>query len=220
MLDRRSLIAGGLVAGGSWFWPFPAIATTANLYFEARRNGDPIGHHAVRFSEKEGRLIVDIEISLAVTFAFIPLYRYQHENREVWTDGRLLRLDSKTDDDGDEHWVSARADGNEILVDSSAGRIDVPRDTLPTSYWNEEMLTRDVWLDTQAGVLRRSRVEVLPPGPIVAAGREVEANRYRLAGDIDCELWYHKGRWSKLLFTASDGSTIDYLLLASSPDAP
>jgi hypothetical protein len=36
------------------------------------------------------------------------------------------------------------------------------------------------------------------------------AKRYELTGDIDCNIWYRDGRWVKLRFQASDGSTIDY----------
>ena len=106
------------------------------------------------------------------------------------------------------------------MVESSSGKRALPRDTLPTSYWNEGMLTRGAWLDSQSGELVRSEVEALPAEPIVAAGSTVEANRYRLVGAIDCELWYDQGRWSKLRFVAADDSIIDYLLLPSSPVAP
>jgi Domain of unknown function (DUF6134) len=218
-LDRRGLLLGAAAVGGSLAWPLPALAAVSDLYFEARRDGSPIGHHAVRFSEQAGRLSVDIEISLTVTFAFIPVYRYRHRNREVWADDQLVRLDSKTDDDGVRSWVSVRADGDRLLVDGSAGRSEVPRETIPTSYWHERTVTQEAWLDTQAGRLVRSKVEAMPAEPILAAGRMVQAKRYRLVGAINCDLWYHEGRWSKLRFVAKDGSTIEYVLLAAPPVA-
>lgn len=219
-LDRRGLLLGAAASAGSLAWPLPALAAVSDLYFEARRDGSPIGHHAVRFSEEAGRLSVDIEISLAVTFAFIPVYRYRHRNREVWADDKLVRLDSKTDDDGVRSWVSVRADGNRLLVDGSAGSSEVPRGTIPTSYWHEDTVTQEAWLDTQAGRLVRSKVEAMPAEPILAAGRTVQAKRYRLDGAINCDLWYHEGRWSKLRFVAKDGSTIEYVLLAAAPVGP
>jgi hypothetical protein len=71
-LGRRGLLLGA-VATGILAWPGPVRAAPQDLYFEAHRDGDPIGHHAVRFSEQGGRLIVDIEIRLTRTFAFIPV---------------------------------------------------------------------------------------------------------------------------------------------------
>jgi Domain of unknown function (DUF6134) len=211
-LQRRSLILGAITTGGSLLTAVPSRAAPAALRFEARRDGDPIGHHTVSFDQRAARLIVEIEISLTVTFAFIPVFRYRHRNREVWADGRLVALDSKTDDDGAMHRVSAQADGRQLLVEGTGGRLTLPGDTLPTSYWNDATVTRQAWLNTQDGRLVRSTVEALPPEPILAAGRTVEAEHYRLAGDIDCDLWYQAGRWSKLRFVTSDGSTIDYLL--------
>ncbi|MGI9501349.1 MAG: DUF6134 family protein, partial [Geminicoccaceae bacterium] len=84
VLNRRSLIAGTLAAGSGLACPPLSWASGNGLFFEARRNGDPIGHHAVSFTEDSERLIGDVEISLTVTFAFIPVYRYRHQNREVW----------------------------------------------------------------------------------------------------------------------------------------
>ena len=82
------------------------------------------------------------------------------------------------------------------------------------------MVAQGAWLDTQSGRLVRSEVKALPAEPIVAAGRTVEASRYRLAGEIDCELWYDRGHWSKLRFAAPDDSVIDYALLPSGAAAP
>jgi hypothetical protein len=166
-LGRRSLLLGAAI--GILAWPGSARAAREDLYFEAHRDGDPIGHHAVRFSEHAARLIVDIEIRLTRTFAFIPVYRYRHQNREVWAD---------------------------------------------------DTVRQSAWLDVEAGRLVRSEIEALPAERIFAAGRTVQAERYRLTGAIACDLWYHQGRWSKHRFVASDGSTIDYVLLATAPAAP
>ena len=211
---------GAIAAGGSLAWPLSSRAAGDDLYFEARRDGRPIGHHAVRFSEEEGRLIVDIEISLTLTFAFIPVYRYRHQNREVWAGDTLIRLDAKTDDDGVRSWVSARADGGRLLVDGSAGRSEMPHETFPASYWHRDTVSQEAWLDIRSGHLVRSKVEAMPAEPIFAAGRTVQAEHYRLTGAIACDLWYHEGRWSKHRFVASEGSTVEYVLLAASPSAP
>lgn len=216
-IRRRALIRGGLAGACGLIWPLPGRSEPRpTLLFEAFRDGDPIGYHRVAFARQGDRLMVEIEISLTVTFAFIPVYRYRHRNREVWVDGRLRALDSSTDDDGTSYRVTARAEGDRLRVDGADGRLLLPGDLLPTSYWQEAMVTRDVWLDTQHGRPLRASVEAMPPEPILAAGRTVEATRYRLAGEFDCEVWYHEGRWSKLRFAASDGSIIDYRLEAGS----
>jgi hypothetical protein len=210
---RRQALCGIGSAMALSLLPAPLVARPAppDFHFFARRNGERIGHHQVGFIRDGEHLQVDVDIQFDVTFAFIPLYRYRHHNRELWRGNRLIELKSQTDDDGAAHWVRAVARGDRLLVESSAGARDLPADTASTSYWNEAKIRDGRWIDTQSGRLVRSTVETHPPEPVRADGRSVLAKRYALAGDIDCDLWYNGGRWVKLRFQAPDGSTIDYV---------
>lgn len=184
---------------------------TQDLGFTVYRNGSEIGRHQLSFSRRGELLQVDVEIQFDVTFGFIPLYRYRHRNRELWQGERLVELESTTEDDGTEHWVRAEARGDRLVVASSEGRLELPGDTTSTSYWNETSLQHGRWLDTQRGILVRSQVEAHPSESVRVGSSTVMAQRYRLAGDIDCQLWYHEGRWVKLRFEGPDGSMIDYI---------
>ena len=215
MIDRRDLLLGGMACATMALLPQPAPAAVpagGQLDFRALRNGDQIGWHRLRFAEEEERLVVDIEIELEVRFLLFPVYRYQHTNREVWRGDRLLALESRTNDNGTRHRVAAWAEADRLRVDGTAGRLELPPDTLPTSYWHQATVERGEWLDTQSGRLVRSMVIAQGPEPITARGREVQAERYTLSGELECELWYHDASWAKLRFAASDGSTIDYRL--------
>jgi hypothetical protein len=181
-----------------------------SLVFAAYRNGSPLGHHRIDFTEADGRLVVDIEIVFDVKLVVIPVYRYRHSNREVWEDGRLIALDSATDDNGEAYLVKAVRAGDRLLVDGKEGRLDLPGDTPTTSYWNEAGIGRGAWIDTQSGRLARSTVTPSPPEPVLVAGRQLLARRYDLEGDISCSLWYAAGRWVGLLFVGEDGSEITY----------
>jgi hypothetical protein len=182
------------------------------LTFTAYRNGSLLGTHKIDFSRTDERLVVDIEITFDVKLAFIPLYRYRHKNREVWEGGKLLSLDTETDDNGTALSVKAEQVGGRILVDGSGGKLDLPIDTLTTSYWNEAAATAGEWLDTQAGNLVRSTVTKGQPESVTVEGQSLQAVPYDLEGDITCKLWYADGRWVKLAFTGEDGSMIDYAL--------
>src|SRR5450432_3757912 len=82
-----------------------------SLAFDIVRKGSTIGYHTLRFTEEGARLIVDIEIRIKITFASIPVFRYEHDSREVWQDGQLVALDTRTNDDGEAFKVTARRDG-------------------------------------------------------------------------------------------------------------
>lgn len=192
----------------------PGAAPSGRIAFRALRNGEPLGTHTLAFTQDGERLIVDIEITFAVKFAFITLYSYHHTNRETWQGGRLVAIETRTDDDGDLFRVSGRAAGDVFEVDGSSGRLTLPGDIVPSSYWNEALATRGEWLDTQAGKLARSAVKEQPEEVVDVAGRRVPANRYALSGDITCDLWFHQSEWVKLLFVGEDGSIIDYVRTA------
>jgi hypothetical protein len=219
-MSRRAAVRSILGSGAVLALPVPALALPAadgEIAFRAHRNGTGIGTHRLGFSAAGNRLVVDIEISFDVSFAFVTLYRYRHRSRESWQGARLVGLDTNTDDDGERFVVRARAQADRLLVETAAGdTLALPGDTLPTSYWHERTVTASQWLDTQSGRLLRSRVEQVGREPIEAAGTRVSATRYRLEGDLSCELWYAGRLWSKLRFGASDGSTIDYVLTVTS----
>ncbi len=218
-MHRRSLLmtSGAFALGLPWLGASAQSAPEDGdpLTFAAFRNGSTFGHHHVRFSKDGPRLIIDIEIRFDVKFAFIPFYRYRHRNREVWEDGRLIGLSTETDDNGTPHRVAAKAVDDRLLVESDGGTLDLPGDTLPTSYWSETIGRRGTWLDTQKGELVRSSVIKEPEEMIEAAGQMVSATPYQLEGDITCRLWYSDGYWVKLRFEAADGSLIDYALQPS-----
>ena len=221
-MSRRGVVRSLAWWGaGTWLPVRPVAALPsggAHLAFRALRNGAEIGWHRVDFRADQGRLTVDIEIRFDVTFAFLTLYRYRHRSRETWQGSRLLALDAATDDDGDQYRVRAHAAGGRLIVETAKGdQREVPATTLPTSYWQERTIAREQWLDTQGGRLARATVQRLGSERITAAGRAVPATRYRLRGDLNCEIWYHERQWSKLRFVASDGSTVDYRLEFGEP---
>ena len=191
MLDRRSLVAGALLA------PVlpnrPAIAAAAVQEFTAFRNGSPLGRLLLTFTPDGARLRVDIRIELDVKLAFIPLYRYRHTNRELWENGRLVSFASSTDDNGKTYRVEAQREGDMILVEGEAGRVEAPGDAMPSTYWHRRFLEAPVWIDTQAGRLLDCTVTRTGAEPVLAAGREVPADRFavtfttgRISVTADC----------------------------------
>ncbi len=215
---RHVLCQIGSIGCSALAWPALAANSVswrgidAPLRFTAYRNGKFLGSHQINFSKLGTQLVVDIEIAFDVKLAFIPLYSYRHSNREIWEDGKLISLKTETDDNGTAFNVTAERVGDRLHVYGSGGKLDLPQDTLTTSYWNEEAVGAGVWLDTQAGNLVRSTVTKRELETVTVEGVPVDAVPYDLDGDITCRLWYAEGRWVKLSFLGDDGSTIDYAL--------
>ena len=215
MLRRQFLRqSAGLLAGMGMIGARggAAAASTGDLRFAVFRDGSEIGYHVLSFAQDGERLTVDIDIELRVRFAFITAYRYEHHNREEWEAGALLGFRSRTNDNGTHHEVETRREGDQLLIQGTHGRLEGPASMLPTTYWHRNFMDRDRWIDTQNGRIVESAVEPGGTETIESAGRMVEAQRFRVRGDLDVDLWYHDERWVKLAFDVSDGSRIDYRL--------
>jgi hypothetical protein len=215
-MTRREMLLGAAAAGLAL--PDGAMARERDKLFKVFRNGREIGWHRLTFTETAVGRTVDIEIEMDVKLAFITVYRYRHTNREVWEDGRFVSFASRTDDNGTRYEVVAAREGEGIVVEGPDGRVVAPGAALPTTYWSADFLEAQPWIDTQHGRLVRAVITPLGAAMVNAAGSRVDAERFRLNGDLAADLWYANGHWVKLAFAGPDGSAIEYELDRASFD--
>ncbi len=211
--SMKAVVAGLTVAAlGYGSYAAASLGGAERIAFEVLRNGSPIGSHTISFEQQGDQLIVDIEIGLEVKFAFFTVFDYQHRNREVWQDGRLIAIDTQTDNNGDRHIVSGRATDDGFLVNGKGEQVLLPGDIIPTSYWNPATRDAQAMLNTQTGEL--IDVEVTPKyiQAVDMPWGESKGQLHRISGDLELDLWYDPaGCLLKLSFEApGDGSTIDY----------
>lgn len=214
MLRRTFLRRSGFL--GLAMLATPAVGRAqahGDLRFQVFRDDSEIGHHALSFAQDGDRLTVDIDIALKVRFAFITAYAYEHRNREEWDGGRLLGFASRTNDNGTEHRVEARREGERLVIDGDAGRVTAPPGALPATYWHRRLLDQPAWVNTQTGRMIEGHVASRGRERLALMDQMVEAQRFRVTGDIELDLWYAGERWVKLAFDGPDGSRIDYRLV-------
>jgi len=209
-----ALIFAAATAGAA---SLASAAMPAVLDFAVKRGDSTIGRHVVTLRRDEAELHVDIEIDLAVSLGFVTLYRYLHQSREVWREGRLVSLESRTDDDGARHRVSARAAAGGLWVETAEGRFLAPADILPTSYWNPATVRQTRLLDSQHGRLVDVRIDPAGEQAVEIGGRPLPARRYVMNGDLRMSLWYGPaGEWVKIAFETR-GATVEYVLEGAGP---
>lgn len=208
----RASLAAALVLG-------VAVADTAAAQAPARfsiiRDGDaPIGHHSVSFTrDDDGNTVAHVDVEIRVRVAFVTVFRYSHHSREVWRDGRLIALDSRTDNDGRRMSVRARATPAGIEVEGSAGRFLAPADIRPTSWWRADTVRQRQLLDSQDG--RILTVTVAPAGTATRTrlGQTTPITLWRISADSgfsDIVVGYTpRGEWASMHFRAR-GASIDY----------
>jgi hypothetical protein len=228
-MNRRSVLAG-LASGGALI-ASPLLRSPAHagielasayqppiLKFKVERDGTPIGHVMERFTTVGDALQVDVDIAFEVKLAFITVYRYELRSREIWRDGRLVRLDSVTNDDGDPLAVAVRDRGNALAISGPSGDITAPIDILPSSYWHPQFTEQTRMLDSQLGrIIEFDIQQGLEERIEINGGRRILATRYLMRGDVDLDFWYDdKRRWRKMEFTIK-GGRMEYFELTPSP---
>src|SRR5215471_4863305 len=100
-----ALVAGTLVIaiGIGSSSPTHAESADTTLSFAVMRNGEQIGSSYVRLRRDGQRTIAEVATRVQVQVFGIPVYRFEQNETEHWADGRLLALDSVTNDNGATH---------------------------------------------------------------------------------------------------------------------
>ena len=155
-----------------------------------------IGRHVITFSCQGEDLVVETKIFGEVTMLSLPVYSLAGNYREVWRGDRLMSFDSKVNDNGEEFEVSARAEGDHMLIDRRRGLIEAPASIVSDHPWNFAVLDRTLLFDARRGKLRHVQVEPAGKETLTIGGRKVEANKYQMKGDLERVLWYgENGAW-------------------------
>jgi hypothetical protein len=197
----------------------PAAAATSGqqeFRFRVLLDDDEIGTHRFRVSREAGEEIVEIDAEFKVKFIGITVYSYDHANRELWRNGCLQSIDSRTDDNGDKFKVDGRDDGERFQLSTLEGERELAADCVMSfAYWNRDYLGQARLLNSQNGEFLEVDVERGGVEQLRFDAREVSAERYRLRNrerDVDITVWYEQqsGEWL-CLESRVDGRVIRYL---------
>jgi len=190
-----------------------SVPVDGRLLFTVVRDGEPIGTHHFLFARNADRTTVLVRTDIDYRFLFLPLYRFRHSSKEVWSGGKLTELSSLTDDNGESIRIEARANGKELLVKGLEGEYRAGPGVVPSSLWNANVVRAKELLSTIRGKLLRTSAEFLGEEELMLNGRKVATDRYRITGQFERNVWYDRD--SKVLvrvrFKASDGSWVEYV---------
>jgi len=189
--------------------------------FRVMLDDSEIGYHRFRVSVQGDREVIEIDARFKVTFLGIPVYRYEHHNREIWGQGCLESIASATSDGGDKFKVEGRRTERGFEVTTLDGKREIESDCVMTfAYWNRDFLKQEKLLNAQNGDYLPIDIETVAPGELKLPERSVAASIYRLRNadeQIDITLWYARddGRWLSLESRVEGGRVIRYLPAAA-----
>ena len=176
--------------------------------YEISRKGKRLGFQTLEFAKLEnGDLQVDVHIEIDFKI-IIPLFTYTHDNREIWRDGKMLSLKSRTDNNGEDTFVDLRAEGDRLVGAGTDYENNLSADFLSTSYFNPNFVRQSELVSSQDGRLLKIAIEEIGRETLNLEIGTVEATRFRLTGKLRIDIWYtDDGRWVKTEFTRG-GNTL------------
>src|ERR1051325_5817295 len=207
-----SLILGSLaLAGAGLSASAQAEPGSATMNYAIMRNGDQIGATTVRVHRKGRETTAEVVTEVRVKVAFVTVYRYEQTETERWVDGRLVALNSVTDDNGTLHKVTATSRGNVLAVNADGKTSEVDPAVMPVSLWNAALVQKTIALDTQDGSVVKLSVVDHGKEQLVLQGQPRTAHHYSIHTTFPQEVWYDESRQLiKVALRGSDGSKIEY----------
>ena len=183
-------------------WSVPSLACAPpaerTLYRIEHESFGDIGREVLTFRCEGEQLVVDRTVQITVRVLFVTAYRREAHYREIWQDGRLIRFESHTDDNGRRIVVVARAAGGGVIIEGPDGPREVPSTVVPTDPWNQNVVDRTLLFDRTDGKVLQVNVADAGQEPVQVDGRTICARKYVVSGDLELELWYDpRGAWLK-----------------------
>jgi len=186
-----------------------AVGATREWHFNVSADGWPIGTHTFRVIDEQGHTTVETIANFRPKILFVPVYRYDHRDRESWQDGCLQRIDAATDDNGTVVHVQGEAREDGFRLQSGP----VLEGCVHTfAYWDKRFLDQSRLLNSQTGEYTDVTITDRGKEKINIRGQVVEAERYTVnARKFTIDLWYSSAsEWLALESLTWNGHHLRY----------
>jgi len=208
----RALLFTAAVAGTCLAGLVAMAAAEDPMVFDVLRDGSKIGEHRLVFERENSTLKVSVETDMAVKFAFLTVFRYEHKRIERWHGDELESLAGMTYDDGTEYEISiVRKEGHySRTVNGTEEELSGP--VAIDSWWSKDRLSAGKLFSADSDSVYRVRSDLMGKETIEASGGQVEAEHYKLSGELDRDLWYGPtGELLKVQYQNAAGETFEFI---------
>lgn len=192
----------------------PADAAARSWDFSVLLDGSAIGYHRFELTEEGNQRRLTSEASFDVRFLFFNAFRYRHENTELWSDGCLESIESRTRSNGKKVEIRGTREDDRFVVTDGTAENAVQECVMTFAYWNPDFLHQPRLLNPQTGEYLDVDVERVGEQSIVVRDKKVAASVYRVkAKKMQLTLWYSPdNEWLALESVARGGRIIRYEL--------
>ena len=177
---------------------------TEEWNFNVTVDGNLIGKHQFKKKQEAGLTIVTSNAKFDVKILFVNILKYRHQNREVWEEGCLSKIESTTRSNKKKFKVSGSKHNESFSIDTLAENTIHQGCLYTFAYWNPDFLLQDRLVNSQTGEIEEVTVSKLDTDSNSLTGYVVNAKE----GPI--KVWYADETWIGLESTLKNGRTLRY----------
>ena len=181
------------------------------IEFDIYRNNTHIGKHVFSFKELEDQLAVKSEISFKIKKLGLVLYKYHVKGIETYKNGKLIKFNSKTNQNGKEKYVNMKLENGEYIIDGSSYKGKAPLDYVIGTWWNHSIVKSEAQISAVSGRIIKQKVTFLGKEKITINGKEYDALHFNFSSTdkklkknkkLNTDVWYDEKtlNWIKASF--------------------
>ena len=131
------------------------------IEFDIYRNQNHIGKHVFSFKKLNGELVVESEINFQIKKFGVVLYKYHVKGTEIYKDGKLVKFNSKTNQNGKVKYVNMKLDNEEYNIDGSSYQGKAPINFMIGTWWNHDIVEASAQISAVSGRIIKQKVTFL-----------------------------------------------------------
>ena len=132
-----------------------------NIEFDIYRNNKLIGTHIFNFKNENEQLLVKSEIRFQIKKLGVVLYKYHVEGTEIYQNGKLIKFNSNTDQNGKNKFVNMILKNNQYIIDGSSYQGNAPIDYLLGTWWNHSIIEAEAQISAVSGRIIKQNVKFI-----------------------------------------------------------
>ena len=181
------------------------------IEFDIYRNNKHIGQHVFSFKKVDDQLAVKSEINFEIKKLGIVLYHYHVIGTEYYKEGKLVKFNSKTNQNGKEKYVNLKLSDKELIIDGSSFKGKVPSEYLLGTWWNHSIVEAPAQISAVSGRIIKQKATFLGKEKVKFGNKEYNALHFnfsstdeKLSKDkkLNTDVWYDEKtlNWVKASF--------------------
>ena len=162
-------------------------------------NNELIGYHVFDFKKKDKTLEVNGGGSFKVSKLGIELMKYITSSQAIYQDNQLIKFNSETTQNNKKKYVKIELKENTLNIDGSSFKGETNKDSMVSSWWNHEIVTKNKQISSVSGRIIEQKVRFLGKKKITIDNKTFETLNFHIFSNdnkpmkekkLNIKIWY------------------------------